>query len=176
MKKILMILCIMAIGSSVYAQILQFGPVAMLTTPVNAPEGIASYNSIGIEDFRFGADVRVNFGLLQIGMLAMVEAPGAEALLEPGIVILSPTIGINASLLIFDLGIGIGPSLEFNFGDSSISDPADFGINLKGTFDINLGRISTGIILGSDVDLTSDLPGFAERMDIYGGIVLLINI
>lgn len=176
MKKIMLIISVMLISSAVYAQVLQFGPVAMLTTPVTAPSGVPSYDSLGLEDFRFGADVRLNFGLLQAGLLAVVEAPGPNALLEPGEVILVPTIGINASLLIFDLGIGIGPSIDFNFGDSSISDPADFGLHLKGTFDVNLGRFSTGIILGSSVDLSSDGLDFGERMEIYGGLVFLINI
>lgn len=176
MKKILIILTILMISSAAYGQVLQFGPVAMLTTPVTAPSGVSSYDSIGLEDFRFGADVRLNLGLLQVGLLAVVEAPGTNALLEPGEIILVPTIGINSSLLIFDIGVGIGPSVEFNFGDKDISDPADFGIHLKGTFDINFGSVSAGIILGSAVDLTSDVANFGQRMDIYGGLVFLINI
>jgi hypothetical protein len=176
MKKILIILSFLMITSAASAQILQLGPVAMLTTPVVTPSGVSSYDSLGLEDFRFGADARLNLGLLQIGLLAVIEAPGTDALLEPGEIILVPTIGVNTSLLIFDVGIGIGPSFEFNYGDSEISDPADFGIHLKGTFDVNFGSFSTGLILGSALDLTRDVTDFGERVDIYGGLVLLFNL
>lgn len=176
MKKILIVLSILFVSTALHAQFLQFGPVAMLTAPLSKPEGVESYDSLGIEDFRFGADVRVNLGLLQAGVLGLFEAPGANGLLEPGQVILVPTIGVNASLLIFDVGIGIGPGLEFNFGDDSIERAADFGIHLKGTADVNLGKFSIGVILGTSYSITPDLPDFGDKMDIYGGLAFLINI
>ena len=176
MKKILIITLMMIAGTSVYAQFLQIGPVAMYTSPVNKPEGVPSYNEIGLEDFRFGADLRLNFGLLQVAMLAVMEAPGPNALLEPGKIVLIPTAGINASVLIFDFGIGVGPSFEFYFGDSSLSEPADFGLNVKGTADINLGKVSLGMIVGTAFNLTGEGSTLGENMDIYGGIAFLFNI
>lgn len=171
MKRILIFSLMMIIGSSLFAIDFQIGPVIMYSESMN--NGL-DFDDVGIEDFQFGADARLNLGHLQIAAMGLYEAEGDSS--EPAQILLVPTIGVNFSILMIDLGIGAGPGITINFGDG-VDSSADMTLHVKGTADINLGKFSTGIIVGSsfnfsDIDYTSP----KDNVELYGGIAFLFNL
>jgi hypothetical protein len=174
-KKTLIVMIIIMLASTAYAFDIQAGAVAMYTTPYTVPEGVPSYENLGLEDFQFGADVRLRWLLFQGAVMALIEAPGEDPLLEPGEIVLVPTAGVNINLVLVDIGLSAGPAFAFNFGSDNISDPTDLGLHLKGTANLNIGPVSPGIILGTNLDLEASELDLAMNTEIYGGFSLLWN-
>jgi hypothetical protein len=87
-----------------------------------------------------------------------------------------PLQGSTSTLSLVDIGLSAGPAFAYsNFGSDNISDPTDLGLHLKGTANLNIGPVSPGIILGTNLDLEASELDLAMNTEIYGGFSLLWN-
>jgi hypothetical protein len=178
MKKLLLIVSLLLLSTAVFASTVQLGVSALYTTPITPETSIESFNTLGIEDFRFGADARFNLGGLRIGVQGFFEAAGADALAEPSQLEIIATLGLNLELAIIQIGLGAGPSFALNLGDPDIPNPVDIGVHAQGTFNINLGPISLGALVGTSLDFTNLAEDvvLGRSMDFYAGLSVLFNL
>jgi hypothetical protein len=152
MKKLLIVLLIALLPTLAFSLDLQIGATAMYKGLLSDFQG--SNPSIGFDDFTYGGEVRLGFGLLQ-GAAALLYYP------DPVVsqIVALTDVGLSLNLAIIRLGVGIGPNFRIPLGDSITGVP--LGLNLKGAVDLQLGRLSLGAVgyyyLASLSDLNADL-------------------
>lgn len=157
MKKLIVVLLIALLPTLAFAFDLQVGATAMykglLSDIIDGPSGI------GFDDFTYGGEVRLGFGILQ-GAAAVLYYPGDPT----DSLKLLTDIGLSLNLAIVRLGVGIGPNVVIPL-DGTISG-VPVGLNLKGAVDLQLGKLSLGVVgyyyLDSLSDLGADLFTTAE--------------
>ena len=167
MKKLIVVLMIALLPTLAFALDFQIGGTAMYKGLL---EDITSGTAdIGFDDFTFGGEARLSFGLLQ-GAAAILYYPG-EA---PSLVALTD-IGLTLNLAIVRLGAGIGPNFYIPLEGSAGGVP--IGLNLKGAVDLQLGKLSLGVVgyyyLASLSDLNKDLFTTAQP---WLGLTLLYKL
>jgi len=147
MKKLIVVLLIALLPTLAFAFDLQVGATAMykglLSDIIDGPSGI------GFDDFTYGGEVRLGFGILQ-GAAAVLYYPDTVDSLK-----LLTDIGLTLNLAIVRLGVGIGPNVVIPL-DGTISG-VPVGLNLKGAVDLQLGKLSLGVVGYYYLDSLSDL-------------------
>lgn len=137
MKKLIVVLMIALLPTLAFALDFQIGGTAMYKGIL---EDITSGpTDLGFEDFTFGVEARLNFGLIQ-GAAAVLYYPDP---LHPNLVALTD-VGLTLNLAIVRIGAGIGPNVFIPLGAPSSFVPV--GLNLKGAVDVQLGGISVGLV------------------------------
>jgi hypothetical protein len=167
MKKLIVVLLIVLLPAMAFALDLQIGGTAMykglLSDILDGPDGIT------LQDFTYGAEARLNFGLIQ-GAAALLYYPGT-----PNEIVALTDIGVTLNLAIVRLGAGIGPNFRIPLGGAITGVP--MGLNLKGAVDLQLGKLSLGLVgyyyLASFSDLTADLFKTAQP---WIGLTLLYQL
>jgi hypothetical protein len=168
MKKLMIVLVIALLPALAFADMgLQIGGTAMykglLSDILDGPDGIT------LQDFTYGAEARLNFGLIQ-GAAALLYYPGT-----PNEIVALTDIGVTLNLAIVRLGAGIGPNFRIPLGGAITGVP--MGLNLKGAVDLQLGKLSLGLVgyyyLASFSDLTADLFKTAQP---WVGLTLLYQL
>ena len=187
MKKIAFgcVLLIVLAGGA-FADGLEIGPTAMLRFPFQAAEGEEAFEDIGVEDFKFGADAEIMFGVFQIGALAEYR-PGRDegpAMVPPAIDMLV-TGGLLIDLWILRVGAGIGPRFTVDLpGPDAPEPPVDgpgnvgAGFAIKGNADLQLGRIALrlNVISGLDLLRAAAADNALEYADLQVGLSLLYDL
>jgi len=166
MKKLIVVLVIALLPVLAFADLsLQLGGTAMykgLWTDLET-------NPPTFDDFTYGGEVRLNFGLIQ-GAVAGLYYPGT-----PNQIVALTDIGLTLNLAIVRLGVGIGPNFYIPLGGSVSGVP--IGFNLKGAVDLQLGKISLGLVGYYYLASLSDLElGLFETAQPWLGLTLLYKL
>jgi hypothetical protein len=168
MKKLIVVLMIALLPTLAFALDFQIGGTAMykgmLADIQDGPSDIT------FDDFTFGAEARLNFGLIQ-GAAAVLYYPG-----EPNASLVALTdVGLTLNLAILRLGAGIGPNFYIPLGGTA--DGVPVGLNVKGAVDVQLGNLSLGLVgyyyLASLKDLGADLFKTAQP---WLGVTVLFKV
>ncbi len=138
MKKLIVVLMIALLPAMAFALDFQIGGTAMYKGLLEDIE--SGVSDVGLDDFTFGAEARLNFGLIQ-GAAAVLYYPDEVA---PSLVALTD-IGLTVNLAIVRLGAGIGPNFYIPLSDDGPKG-VPVGFNLKGAVDLQLGGISVGLV------------------------------
>ncbi len=175
---------LLILAGGAFADGIEIGPTAMLRFPLQVSD--ASLEGIGVEDFKFGGDAEIIFGVFQIGALAdfrpgrdddMVRVPPAVEMLVTG--------GVLFDLWILRLGLGIGPSFVIDFpGRDAPPPPPDgpgnvgAGVALKGNADLQLGNwaLRLNVIGGLDILRAAAAEEALEYADLRVGLSLLYDL
>jgi len=169
MKKLLIVLLIALLPTLAFSLDLQVGATAMYKGLLSDFQG--TNPSIGFDDFTFGGEVRLGFGLIQ-GAAAILYYPG-----DPNDSLkLLTDIGLSLNLAIIRLGVGIGPNVVVPLDGGTVTG-VPLGLNLKGAVDLQLGKLSLGVVgyyyLDSLSDLNADLFKTAQP---WVGLTLLYQL
>ncbi len=166
MKKIVVVLLIALLPALAFADVdFQLGGTAMY-------KGFISdlSSGIGFEDFTFGGEARLTFGLIQ-GAAAILYYPG-----EPNSLMALLDAGLTLNLAIVRLGAGLGLNYSIPLGGDKYAG-VPLGVNLKGAVDLQLGKFSLGVVgyylLPSFSDFNKDLFTTAEP---WLGLTLLYKL
>ena len=153
MKKLLIVLIVAMLPSLAFAD-LQLGAVGMYKGDVTA----ADVHSVSINDFTFGGEARLKFGILQGGLTALYYPTSEYAQ-----IVALTDIGLSLDVLMFRFGAGIGPNFAFTVaGTSPTSQPVNVGLNLKLSGDVNLGGLSLGLVGFYYLDSLSSLSHIGD--------------
>jgi hypothetical protein len=159
---------------------LQVGPTAFYNWLIT--DDMTTPGDVGLKDFTFGGDARVQlFNFLEGSALALYT-PGYEVYTYPPAIYL-PYIrlfldaGVNFNLSLIGFGAGIGPNLLFVLSEYT-PDPFDLGFNIKTHLDLNLGAISLSLSYLMVLDSLSDeaLASLFENMNGFIGVSVLMRI
>lgn len=156
-KKLIMVVLavLLIVPSSLFAVDLiglRVGPTAMLNGTVNEETDFSEvFENLELENFTFGADVRMNFTLLEVNALATVSEMDLDA--KTGTVEVYTNAGVSVPLLsIFRFGVTAGPKFEFAYdadgftgSEDNPEDVLEAKLNLRGTADLVLGDLSVGL-------------------------------
>lgn len=161
MKKLFVLLVLVSIPMMSFADF-QIGPTALYNIGITEESSVP--DELSISNFTFGADARLNFGMIQGSAYGLVTLGDAD-LLTPTVIDLYLDIGICLDILFVRVGFGIGPNFAFNFYPDEVSDPEIFeaGANVKLTAEVMLGDISVGLVYLMDANLTP--AGVAEAFE-----------
>jgi len=147
MKKIILFLIVLAIVPiSMFAQAqaeapanpmleVDLGPAAFYKSPVLMGQPIDIRNA-NCDQFAFGADLRVKFGVFQAEALTLYSA-GATNSLNTYL-----DVGLAIDIAIVRLSLGVGPNFIFNLENST---PFQAGFNAKAGIDLNVGPVVFGV-------------------------------
>lgn len=168
MKKLIIVLLIAVLPTMAFAIDFQLGGTAMykglLSDILDGPDGIT------LQDFTYGAEARLGFGIIQ-GAAALLYYPDE---FYPQIVAMTD-IGLTLNLAIIRLGAGIGPNFRIPLEGTVTGIP--LGLNLKGAVDLQLGRLSLGVVgyyyIASLSDINADLFTTAQP---WVGLTLLYKL
>lgn len=181
-KKLLvvMVIILLVLPVSVFAIDLiglKVGPAAMMNGSLDpeAADYIFGNDEISVEDFTFGADVRMNLSIVEVNALALVTSLNEDFTAVD--LDLYTNAGLSISLMNFlKVGASVGPMFTAHLGDTSEidgidDDPMDWGLNLRLTADVELGDLSVGasaifdtdVMLGDVVD--GETSGFEGLFD-----------
>ncbi len=140
MKRILIVCLILLLPAAVFAQV-QIGGTALYNFPYFEDAGP---NEIDLSDLTFGADARIRLFIFQASALALFTPGYTDELSNEvaGNIDLIVDGGLSIDVLLFRLGLGVGPSLRLNLGGA---DPYGIGLNVKATAEVMLGRIAVGL-------------------------------
>ncbi len=179
MKKILFILIILLISTSLFAEF-RLGPAIGINFPLIADNEYNPPELTGADfsDFTFGLDARLKVLFFQAGTnifltpgVTKSDAKGSEITL-PASVDIFLDAGIALDLLFFRFGLGAGPNFTFFFKDTPlVSDTSSMGFNLKGSVDLVLGPVSLGIFYLNQFDFDLDHPTSVLSADKTQGIL-----
>jgi hypothetical protein len=169
MKKLAIVLVIALLPTLAFALNLQIGGTAMykglLSDILDGPDGIT------LQDWTYGGEVRLNFGLFQ-GAAAILYYPDVS---YDSLKVLTD-IGVTLNLAIVRLGAGIGPNFFIPLAGGKF-EGVPVGLNLKGAVDLQLGKLSLGVVgyyyLDSFSDLKADLFKTAQP---WVGLTLLYQL
>lgn len=141
MKRFLIVCLILLLPAAVFAEV-QIGGTALYNFPYFVDAGPSE---IDLSDFTFGADARFRVFIFQASALALFTPGYTDELNNEvaGNIDLIVDGGLSVDVLMFRLGLGIGPSLRLNLGDGG--DPYGIGLNAKATAEVMLGRIALGL-------------------------------
>lgn len=168
MKKLIIVLLIAVLPAMAFAIDFQLGGTAMykglLSDILDGPDGIT------LQDFTYGAEARLGFGIIQ-GAAALLYYPDE---LSPQIVALTD-VGLTLNLAIVRIGAGIGPNFVIPLEGTVTGIP--LGLNLKGAVDLQLGKLSLGVVgyyyIASLSDINADLFTTAQP---WVGLTLLYKL
>ncbi len=150
---IVMMALLMLVPASIFAIDLiglRVGPAALLNTTLDLEAENMGINPEMLKDpssYTFGADIRMNLSVIEVNALALVTPPGIDEELALDVY---ANAGLSLSLFnILRLGISAGPNFTVNIGEEVGTDlgpdPMEWGLNLRGTADLELGDFSIGI-------------------------------
>jgi len=169
MKKLIVVLMIALLPTLAFALDFQIGGTAMYKGMLEDIE--SGVTDIGVDDFTFGAEARLSFGLLQ-GAAAILYYPDE---FNPSLVALTD-IGLTLNLAIVRIGAGIGPNFYIPLSDDG-PEGVPIGLNVKGAVDLQLGGISIGLVgyyyLASFDDLSL---GLFETAQPWLGLTVLFKL
>ena len=134
MRKLVLVLCVLAILPVAAFAEWGFGGAAFYKSPVLLGQPIDTSN-VNVNQFSFGGDLRLKIAWFQAEGLLLYSAGDAQSLN------MYLDAGLALDVAILRLSIGAGPTLCDNFGQSS---PMQAGLNAKVSADFKLGPISVG--------------------------------
>ena len=134
MRKLVLVLCVLAILPVAAFAEWGFGGAAFYKSPVLLGQPIDTSN-VNVTQFSFGGDLRLKLAWFQAEGLLLYSAGDAQSLS------MYLDAGLALDVAILRLSIGAGPTLCDNFGQSS---PMQAGLNAKVSADLKLGPISVG--------------------------------
>lgn len=141
MKRLIIVCAILLLPAALFAQ-MQIGGTALYNFPYFEDAGPSGLDA---SDFTFGADARIRLFIFQASALALYT-PGytdASATEVAGSIDLILDGGVSIDLMMFRLGLGVGPNLRVNLEPGT--DATGVGFNAKATADVVLGRFSVGL-------------------------------
>jgi hypothetical protein len=176
MKRILLAVLIIAVfAPALTFADLQIGAVAMY----KGDPATISVSGLGLQDFTFGLDARLNLGLLQ-GSLSALYYPADISTVTPipASLVALTDIGLCIDILFFRLGAGIGPNFFIALEDTEDPDALPVGVNLKFTGEVMLGSFSLGLVGYYYVSSFSDFaePDFFSRAKPFFGVSALYKL
>jgi hypothetical protein len=128
MKKLMLIVMLLALPLGLFAQF-YIGGSALYKED---PEYLQDPDDTFIDDLAFGAEVRMQFSIIEGSALALYEMDGAfDVFLD---------VGVAFDIALFTIGAGIGPNFIIQ-ADPDAPEPTSFGFNGKIHADLNLGDI-----------------------------------
>jgi hypothetical protein len=154
MKKLLIVLIVALLPAMAFAD-LQLGAVGMYKGDVTA----VGTHPVSINDFTFGGEARLKLGILQGGLTALYYPTSAYTQ-----IVAVTDIGVSLDVLMLRFGAGIGPNFAFTVAGTT-SQPANVGLNLKLSGDVNLGGLSVGLVGFYYLDSFSNLSKIG---DVFG--------
>ena len=141
MKRIVLVLAIALIPVALFAQV-QVGGTALYNIPYFDSDRPSELDP---SDFTFGADARFKVFVFQATGLALFTPGYTDALGNPvpGNVDLHVDGGLSFDVLLFRLGLGLGPSFRFGLAPDAAAN--NVGLNVKATADVMLGDFAVGL-------------------------------
>lgn len=141
MKRVLIVCAVLLLPVAAFAQV-QVGATALYNFPYftdGAPD------ELDPSDFTFGVDARMKVFVFQVSGLGLFTPGTTDELGDPvsGSIDLFLDGGVAFDVLLFRFGLGLGPSLRVNLEQGS--EATGLGLNVKGTADVMLGRLSLGL-------------------------------
>jgi hypothetical protein len=154
MKKLLLVLVIIAVPSFLFAD-LQIGGIAMYNGSLSAA---ARTTRLSASDFTYGAEARLNIWILQAGISALY-LPGDTTLGTYDMIRAMTDVGAVLDLWILRLGAGIGPNFAavVDKSYSATTDVFKAGFNAKLEADLSLGNLAAGLVGYYYFDSLADL-------------------
>ncbi len=142
MKKTIIAACII-VASAAYAFADGFwiGPTALYNVPV-VSSGVSTPEDFD-GNFWYGLDARLELGILK-GEATVLHIPPVVQGADKGSLLTLLDVGLGIDLLFLNAGIGVGPNFLFFLSDE-VSEPMKFGVNLKASAGIKLGKIGLNV-------------------------------
>lgn len=134
MKKLLLVLAILAIVSTATFADLGIGAAAFYKSPILLGQPV-DLGNLNVNQFSFGADMRFKLGWFQAeGLLlyAMGDVDSLNVYLDAGVAL---------DVAMVRLSLGAGPNFTYNFDEPTA---VQVGLNAKVGADLMLGPISIG--------------------------------
>jgi len=134
MKKLVLVLAILAIVSAASFADFGIGGAAFYKSPVLLGQPV-DLSNLNVNQFSFGADARFKLGWFQAeGLLlyATGDVDSLNAYLDAGVAL---------DVAILRLSLGAGPNFTYNFGEPAA---VQVGLNAKIGADVMLGPVSIG--------------------------------
>ena len=129
MKKIILIVMLLALPMGLFAQFYLGGSVLYKEDPEYLQD---LQEESFFNELAFGAEARLQIAMIQGSALALYEFDGALDVFL--------TVGLAIDVAILTVGAGVGPNFIIQL-DSDVSDATTFGFNGKIHADLNLGDI-----------------------------------
>jgi hypothetical protein len=154
----------------------QIGAVAMY----KGDPSTLSASGLGLQDFTFGLDTRLNLGILQGGISALYyPADITTAGPIPASLVALTDIGLCLDILFIRIGAGIGPSFSIPLESGApVRDALPVGVNMKLAGDVMLGDFSLGLVFVYYVNSFSDFaePEFFRLARPFIGVSVLYKL
>ena len=177
MRKILIVALVLIVVAPAMFADLQIGGVAMYKGDV----ATINASGLGLNDFTFGLDARLNLGILQ-GSVAALYYPADVTPVAPlpsSLMVLTD-VGLCIDVLFIRIGAGIGPNFSVALEDRGPAGTnyLPVGVNLKLAGDVNLGSFSVGLVGYYYVDSFSAFaePNFFSRARPFVGVSALFKL
>jgi hypothetical protein len=169
MKKLIVVLVIALLPTLAFAVDFQIGGTAMYKGML--ADITSGTPDITFDDFTFGGEARLTFGLIQ-GAATVLYFPAEPYDSLMGLL----DAGITLNLAIIRLGAGLG----LNYGvllDGGAVDGNNLGVNAKVAVDLQLGKLSLGVVGYYLVPKFSDFSvGFFKTAEPWLGLTLLYKL
>jgi hypothetical protein len=158
MKRLLVLFLVLALPIFAFANDFQLGAIGMYTGTMEQLQA----KDVQFDDFTFGAEARLKFSLFQAGASLLYYPASPVALLPPYLVALTD-VGISVDLSLLRMGIGLGPNFSIALGPEGAGEPANLGLNLKLSADVNVGNLSVGLVGFYYFESFSDLKNIGDK-------------
>lgn len=135
MKRLLILFVVLLVPVGLFAQI-QVGGTALYKFPILEA---GPPDDLDLSDFAFGADARLKIAFLQVSGLALFTAGEVEG----ATIDIFLDGGLSFDIMLFRLGLGLGPNLRYTMGPGAT--PLGAGLNVKATADVMLGSFGVGL-------------------------------
>ena len=188
MKKFLLVLGLAAgLTTAASAQSFEAGVSAMLRFPFAVSDELSAFEGVGIEDFKFGADIGVVLGPIQINSIIDFRPGNTVAgYTVPGGIEALITGGILFDLAILRIGAAVGPTMIFDFpppggpADPQFQEgagPLGLGLGVRANVDLALGPvvIRLNAISGFDFLRMAAASNSLQYMDLKIGLSALFR-
>jgi hypothetical protein len=173
MNKLIILLLFVILPCSLFADF-QVGPFAAYKLPISSDEDIPGLNELGLEDFWFGADIRIKASVFQGTLLGLFIPGNGDTV--PNRMSVNVTGGFAFDLALLRLGVGLGPVWVFTLNSEDLNS-IDFGTMLRLNADLMFGQVSIGLALATQINWTGegDLFDF-NNFTFLTGIALLFTL
>jgi len=158
MKRLLIFLLVLALPVFAFANDFQLGGIGMYTGTIDQLKA----KDVQLDDFTFGAEARLKLSLFQAGASLLYYPASPVALLPPYLVALTD-VGVSVDLSLLRLGIGLGPNFSIALGPEGAGDPANLGLNMKLSADVNIGNLSVGLVGFYYFESFNDLKNIGDK-------------
>lgn len=158
MRKVVLILAVLAILPTMAFAQLAVGPAAFLKSPVLLGQTV-DVEQLNVNQFSLGGDVRYRIGWFQVEGLVLYslgEVNSLDVFLDAG-------VALDVSIV--SLSIGAGPNFTNHLGQSA---PTRAGYNAKVGADVRLGPVSVGASYIMALRLNDD---FRMNVDASSGLL-----